>query len=503
MQPPDYLNEPLLKFAGEDIAFTVADACTSALVIGNTGSGKTSAVGKTLCTKLMDYGYGMLVLTSKKDEADLIKFYAQQSNRSHDIVEIKPNGSHAFNFMEYESTVRSDTSYARNLLDLLKVVIHAGEDRNEDSETDPFWRNSQEQLIKNTIQLLLLAYGKVTVPLLFEIAQSTPYKEKEETNKKSSNEENEPNAFDKAMQAAKQNIKQKVDAWKEQLGTNWINKLTDEEYLHQLQEAIPEYRTFKMVNQFFMEGLYNISEKTRGIIILSLTSFLSNLMDDPIYDLFCNKPSTVTPESCIHEGKIVIVNIPVDLYDRIAKDCQTMCKYIFQKAWQRRNLNENSRPVAIYADEFQNFTHPLDHTLLATARSNCISTIYLTQNLPAIYANMGGSSHRVENKVKSLLSLLSTKFFLCNNCPDTNAYASTLIGKSYVKDQSVNFNAGEKINIGGGAHYILEDMVRPEQFSKLKTGGERNKYMVECIIHMQGKVFRSGSNHKKIMFYQR
>lgn len=55
----------------------------------------------------------------------------------------------------------------------------------------------------------------------------------------------------------------------------------------------------------------------------------------------------------------------------------------------------------------------------------------------------------------------------------------------------------------GGAHYILEDMVRPEQFSKLKTGGERNYYLVDCIIHMQGKVFRSGSNHKKILFSQK
>lgn len=494
------LDIPLLKFADEPEhnAFSIRSSFESLLCLGNTGSGKSSAVAAKIINAYLEHGYGMLLLTAKEEDATTYRSYAKQAGRENDVIEIKPGGEHAFNFMQYESTVRSDLSFARNLQDLLHVVIEAGEERNSGGERDPFWRDSQAMLIKNVINLLLLAYSEVTIPLLYEVAQSTP--QQKQTKEPA---EEELSAFQKAMSKAKDNVRTKVDDWKSSVGQEYIDGLDDEIYLKQLEEAVPDYRTLKMVKNFFMDGLYNISEKTRGIIILSFTSFLSHLMDDPIYTLFCNKPSTCTPEDCIEQGKIIIINLPVSLYGKIGQYVQIMSKYVFQKAWQRRRVSENGRPLAIIADEAQLFLHPQDSMLLATARSSRISTFYLSQNLPALHANVGGNGFKSEAKVDALLSLLSTKIFLCNNCVKTNRWASDIIGKAYTEDISTGSSYGDdKVSINDGSRFSLEDIIRPEAFAKLLTGSQLNNYKVEAYIHMQGKKFNHGFSHKKIRFTQ-
>lgn len=493
------LDKPLLQFPDEPDknAFTIRTSFESILCLGNTGSGKTSAVGSKFISSYLKHGYGMLFLTAKVDDAATYKRYAQEAGRANDVVEIKP-GLNAFNFMHYESTVRSELSFARNLQDLLNVVLEAGEDRNSGGERDPFWKHSQSMLIKNVINLLLLAYSEVTIPQLYAVAQSTP-QQKTDLNKA----EEEDTAFKKAMAAAKERVRKQVDNWKAKIGGRNIEQLSDSEYLQQLEDAVPDYRTLKMVRDFFLNDLYNISEKTRGIITLSFTSFLSSLLDEPIYSLFCNKPSTVTPEDCITKGKLVIINLPVALYGKTGQDVQVMLKYIFQKAWQRRDISQNGRPLAIVADEAQLFLHPMDSTLLATARSSMVSTFYLSQSVPSFHANIGGTGSKADAKVDTLLSLLSTKVLLSNNCVKTNRWASDIIGKGYTEDISTGTSMGENFTTNEGSRFVLEDMVRPEFFSQLRTGGRLNNYTVEAYIHMQGKKFNTGFSHKKIKFTQK
>jgi hypothetical protein len=45
-------------------------------------------------------------------------------------------------------------------------------------------------------------------------------------------------------------------------------------------------------------------------------------------------------------------------------------------------------------------------------------------------------------------------------------------------------------------------MVRPEQFTGLKTGSPANSHLVEAYVHLQGKVFHDGMSHRKIIFKQ-
>src|SRR5690606_22622962 len=91
-------------------------------------------------------------------------------------------------------------------------------------QEDSFWEDALDLLLANTIDLCLLAYGKVTVQLLYEIAQSAPRKivmqqsatpQQHEQQKHQAETAPTPSkpfklAYDKAMEKTRT----QVEAWK-------------------------------------------------------------------------------------------------------------------------------------------------------------------------------------------------------------------------------------------------------------------------------------------------
>jgi len=61
------LSAPLLSWNKLD-AFTIGNAVEGTLVLGATGSGKTSGSGRAIATAFLSAGFGGLVLTAKPDE---------------------------------------------------------------------------------------------------------------------------------------------------------------------------------------------------------------------------------------------------------------------------------------------------------------------------------------------------------------------------------------------------------------------------------------------------
>ena len=124
----------------------------------------------------------------------------------------------------------------------------------------------------------------------------------------------------------------------------------------------------------------------------------------------------------------------------------------------------------------------------------------ITQNLPGLYANMGGA--KAEYRVKALLATLGTKFFCSNSDVDTNKFASDLIGEGYIEDESSTATMAGDFSSSRTKSYKLERMVRPEQFSGLKSGAKKNKFLVEAYMHRQNHLFPDGLTFRKITFSQ-
>jgi hypothetical protein len=491
------LDTPLIEFPSQSGTnyFTIRNAVEGLGVWGGIGAGKSTGSGRLLALRYLTAGFGGLVMTAKPDELQVWKDYCRMTGREKDLVVIEPGGA-TFNFLQYElSHGASGLTPTGNLVEVLNTVIAAGAAKDSGRSDDGFWQSSLDTLIHFTIDLCKLASGRVRVQDLYDIIASMP---KEGRDRNSQSEPN--NAFDRAFQAARLNVTKQIDTWQATLEDEEIRRLEDDvAYEEALSDAVNDARLLKFIDGFYYDTLFHMGDKTRSIIELMFSSFLLRLLWEPFYSLFCRYPSTVTPEDCLN-GKIIVVNLPVKTYQKSGRDAQLLVKYCFQRAWERRNVDRNPRPVFLWADEAQLFIHEKDADFQATARSSRVATVYLSQNLPNYMASMGGA--KPEFKVKSFLGTLGTKIFHANVDHDTNTYSSALIGDGFYIDKTGSTTVGKDFAETFGKSFKLERMVRPEAFVSLMTGGKLNDMRVEAYMHRQGAPFSNGFNHMKVTFSQ-
>jgi len=491
------LDTPLLELAGNQSTmaqWTVRQAVEGVQIFGGIGSGKTSGSGRMLALKYLQAGFGGLVLTVKPDEKELWENYCKQTNRTDDLLIVEPGRNNYFNFLDYESgNSNGSTSITENVVQVLKTVIRASEEKASGGSDDPFWETALDMLIFHVIDLCKMAYGSISIQQMYDMVQTLPKPDSMNNDKK-----NTP--FQDAFEAAQQKIKEQIEVWEEAQSTERLQHLNKTNtYEEAVLSEIPDARLLKFIDQFFLESFLNLSEKTRSIIEFSFSGFLHRLLRDPVYSLLCKSVSTFTPEDSLN-GKIILLNLPVKIYDKVGRDSQIMFKYIWQRAMERRKTENDSRPVFLWADEAQNFLHEHDANYQATARSSRIATVYISQNLPNYLANMGGT--KSDFKVKSFLGTLGTKIFHANADTETNRYASELIGDGYYEDMSRTSTMAGQYSSSKTKSFKVDRMVRPEQFAQLKTGGPLNKFFVEGYLHLQGSVLKENYNYIKVHFDQ-
>lgn len=491
------LDQPLLEFStnGKSGVWTTRHAVEGVQIFGGIGSGKTSGSGRLLALKYLKAGFGGLVLTAKSDEKDMWREFCRLTNRENDLIVLSPGGNEKFNFLEYESGGSAKKAITDNIVAVLKTVIRASVEKQSGSQDDSFWENALDMLIFNTIDLLILAYGKVTIEQMYDIVQTLPKGGKLEESK------DKPNYFADTFRVVQTRIDKEVLEWEKSLDPAKLDVLREDHASYNIAvfEAVPDARLFLHIDQFFMETFGKLNDKTRSVIDFVFAGFLFRLLREPIFSLFCQGQSTVTPEDSLN-GKIILIDLPVKVYDKVGRDCQILFKYIWQRAMEKRTISQNNRPVFLWADEAQNFLHEHDAVYQATARSSRIATVYISQNLPNYYASMGGN--KFEYKVQSFLGTLGTKIFHANADIETNNYASELIGDGPIEKVSRTVNIGKEHSESQAITIEYERRLRPAKFVRLLTGGPANNYRVEGYMHRQGDALFGEENFKKMAFNQ-
>lgn len=479
------LDKKLLQLS-EDTFWTARNAVEGVQIFGGIGSGKTSGSGKTLALSYLKAGFGGLVLTVKPEERKLWEEeYCEMTGRKDDLIIIGPDDENTFNFLAYEG----QGGMTDNIMQILKTVIRAGEDKSNGGSDDQFWQDALDMLLFNVIDLCKLAYGKVEIQTMYDIVQTVPNVAKPSSDKETD--------YSRAYELARENVAEQIREWRKGLSIQEQVDVTRSESALDLLACrdLADARTFRFIKQFFTETYVTLSDKTRSIIDFSFSSFLFRLLRDPVYSLFCTGISTFRPEDC-EKGKIILIDLPVKLFHKVGQDAQIMFKYIWQRAMEQRKIQDDTLPVFLWADEAQNFLHEYDADYQATARSSRIATVYISQNLPNYYANMGGA--KSDFRVKSFLGTLATKFFHANADVETNKYASDLIGDAPFVYTSKSITHSEKGQFGRNSSMKFERAVRPEAFSTLRTGGRANGFQAECFAHVQSSM----PNHFKMSFDQ-
>ncbi|MFY0601671.1 MAG: TraM recognition domain-containing protein [Cyclobacteriaceae bacterium] len=497
----DLLDQVLYKVPGTGTPITWADAVQGTLILGATGSGKSSGPGTHIAKAMLKSGFGFCILCAKPDEAKRWIKYAKAAGREKDLVLFNKKSCMSFNFLEYElyrsgegaGEINTAVQSIMNLNEQNRIHLSGGEGKEE-----PFWNNAQRRIISRAISLLMLAGEEVSIRNIRKMVAGCFKDDEAESyqtlkNTASSQQDIDPQMRKDARQALK----------------NWIAS----SYFLTLIERVSQ-KTFKdeddkdeadLVLTYWLYDFPRVPDKTSSTIIESFNGVIEPFMTRGILkSQFSNGLSPeLIPENIINDHKIVIVDFPIKDYGLPAIFAATIYKSAFQSSMERRRIEEeeNPVPVSLWTDEYQAFCSPMTDSLFqATARSAWVATVYITQNLNNLFFMMG--HNQPQARAKSLLGNLNLKYFCSNDDPDSNKWASDMIGQhlTYLENLSISKN----MEVSKTKNQRMQYRITPDHFTTLRTGRKANKYIVDAVVFKAGKKWGRGEeNFALVPFDQR
>ncbi|MHB0704121.1 type IV secretory system conjugative DNA transfer family protein [Roseomonas mucosa] len=415
------LDTPLLRFSPlPRDAWTTRQACEGTLIFGATGAGKSTGSGQAIAKAFLRNNYGGLVLCAKPEEAAIWRDYARQTGRENSLIIFDASAQRRFNFLSYEAR-SSERLVTHNLVALFMRVIEATKGRQGGDGDNPFWRDSVSRLLSNAFALLDAAYGRVTLAGLMDLIAGTAQT---------------PAEVDTA-------------AWRDT--SSCIAALRKAHEAPARALPLPDYRA---ISDYFLREWPRMNDRTRGDVLATLTSLINPFLTGYLRELFCTT-TNVVPEMT-HEGAILVIDLPIKEHAEAGILAQHIFKYLWQRATERRaKAGDATRPVFLWADECQFFVSEYDNEFQSTARSARACTVYLTQNLPALYTRIGGRNP--EHATGALLGNFQTAIFHQNTNEATNRWAAELIGQvwqwveSHGESESLGESISESQSSGGGS----------------------------------------------------
>ena len=479
---PEFHPQTVLRDWGNGHAFRLSDAQTGVCVFGATGSGKTSGPAKHLAYGYLAAGFGGLVLCAKKEERVQWQQWAAETRRSRDLVIIEGDGKWRFNFLEWEaSRAEAGGGLTINIVAILDEIagaiasssgIEGGQGDNK------FWDDALHHMNTNLVDLPIFAGLRVSLPLMRSIVNTAPH-----------------------------SLEQMDDPkWQESSICATIIREADKATTNAHEDLRAD---FEECRNYWLQEYPVLSEKTRSIINLSFSMLARPLITRPLRKIF-STDTNIKPEDTFN-GKIIIVDLPVQEYRLAGRIANLAWKYCFQVAVLRRSPPRDKflRPVFLWADEAQNFVTKFDAEYQAVARSAAGCTVFLTQNRESYRRVLGNT-----DAVDSLLGNLQAKFF-CQNSGETNEWASKLLGERWLKITSTNVGQSQNdgIQVAGSNHSSgvarseqRRLFVEPSVFTTLKRGGALHDFRVEAIVYNGGHLFADGGEglpYRLITFNQK
>lgn len=420
-QKPSYPyrpDTPLLHLSDKD-TWTLDDAYMGTFICGGTGSGKSSGSGRTLAHAFLKAGFGGLVLCAKPDEASVWRRYCQETGRGNSLMVLGGNSPHRFNFLEYElARIDGGNSKTPFALEALLKTYEAMMAADGVKADESFWRNSVRLLLSHSIDSLYGAYGRLRFPELMDFIHSAPRSEEE---------------FNSA---------------------EWRQK----SFHYQTLERAAKHparpvngQDFAAVLRYFL-GFCELDRKTKSNIIATLEAMVMDFQKGDLARIFCTD-TTIVPELS-HCGAVIVLDFPLKEWQRGGQIAQQIFKFAWQRAIERRKVEETTRPCFLWADEYQLFASSYDAEFQSTARSSRACTVYMTQSIPALRDAV--RSTLPTETVDALLTNFQTT--IIHTCKDktTQEWAADLIGKGiqwrYTESQGVsegrNWGMSEGTNRG-------------------------------------------------------
>ena len=477
---------PMLRFGHGTEADTLAlnALFLGVMVTGAIGSGKTSGSGALLAASCLSAGCGFLILTTKPEEAQEWIERVKMAGRESDLSVIRPDGYLTLDAIAYEFNQPSGGGqFVDNLMGLFKNLLGALGSDHGPTMTDAFWRLSGDELLRSLLGVFIAAKIPVTIERMARFLVHAP----------------------QDLDA--------VEGWR-----------SIPHFGHVLGQAQANARTaeekddVERLFEYWTREFCGLPSGTRGCIVIGFTSMINALRSPRIRRLVAGR-TTLAPTAPLN-GRIVIVDLPINIFHEAGLLVQSIFKFMVQRAILTRPdkaLGKAMRPVVIWADEAQNFFLPFDSEFYRVARDRRAISVNLTQSITNIIDKFGGGD-AARVKTQSILANLNIRIYHCNGCLETNRMVSESLG-TYEKQvtetssspqtyngidpfMSAFYKFFKKPHITTSHRVVRESFLQPNDFVSLKPGGEESGYRTEAILTQVGRRFAGDLPYRRVEFQQ-
>lgn len=432
----DYINNldtPLLQLTKHDV-FSLRDAFNGVHVFGGIGSGKTSGSGAALAGAYLRAGMGGLVMAAKPEEIELWQHYARKHGREESLILFDER--HAFNFLTYECArhgMRGIGTIVECLLRVLEFSENANRPTGGGQDGDAkYYENAKRQALTYAVSLIYAVHGRITIPAIVDFITSAP------TDKALFHEYLEHRQPDGTTQRVRNR------QFDEALRTSFALQTLHQPEIPRALQA--DQHLYQAIARFWCREWPNLPEKTRGNITTTVSAALDRFNHGRLRHAFCDR-TTVVPELTFH-GAIIVMAMPALTWNEDGIVGQQLFKFFWQRAVESRNGLDpvhRDRPVFLWADEAQYFTHLADEAFLSTCRGSRAAVTFLTQTLPTYYAKFGRDK---ADAADGLVGKFNTHIYHLNACNRTNSFASQMIGRGLHWRRNTNHSHGSSRTAG-------------------------------------------------------
>ena len=259
-------------------------------------------------------------------------------------------------------------------------------------------------------------------------------------------------------------------------------------------KAIPELaEKYSVQLAYFKKNFYRNSA-TRAETekyVSPIINQLDNLLRYPgVKNVLCNRTNNINFDKALQNGEITIVcTRRGDLGATAHKAFGLFTILLMQHSVLSRPGNERTRiPHFLYIDEFANYINNSTEALFTLYRKYRVGTIVSVQNL----SQLKGENPTIKNFSSTILSNCGTEIFFGNNTPDDNAWWAKELGqkREWQGGRSYDLTKGKYDDKISGIKYGWTDIMNQGkiQTMKFKTCGYKTKNVGGRFDSGQGKV---------------
>lgn len=464
---PFPIDKTLIRFNRQGDGLSTRDLAASVLVIGDSGSGKTSGLLSSLAGSALSANASLVITCVKPEDAARGLALATRFGRRARIISLVDD---RFNPLAHEQSIFTNdpTGLVERLTDQLLLPLRR--QRREGSGGDPFWAADGARFVRHLVTIFVAAGIPLTYKLIYDTLLNLPTCEEDLGDE---GWQRSCAAYDALVKAARRTD---LLSWQQ----------TD------LDAAAG----------FLFRTAPNMPDRTRQSTVSTLAAALDPFVRGAIGQAINSDASTWDPAEVVDSPGVVIFDMPVQTAGSAAMTVQRMLLSAVQKAVLRRS--NPTHPVMLLCDEYQEIMDQDDDpAFMRTARDRLGMMVIATQCVGNIRSARASSSDP-RSAAEAILGLPAVKFFGATTDPETMRYASEVFTQTPQARVSLGSNQQQQSKDGdnrdGRSSTISRELqpdLPPHELLRLRRGGPENRFIVEAYCSVSGRIWR-GTNRPSI-----